>query len=274
MALVLIPAGKFKMGSPDSDKDAFRNEKPQHEVEITRPFYLGKHEVTRGQFARFVREAPYTTEAEKDGQGGWGFNKETKEFEGPKPQYTWRNAGYEQTDEHPVVNVTWNDAKAFCDWLSQKEGKKYRLPTEAEWEYSCRAHTTTRYHSGDDEETLVGVANVADASTKEMILFSARTIRGRDGYAFTAPVGRFKPNAFGLLDMHGNVWEWCEDRYDDNYYKNSPVKDPEGPDAGSFRVIRGGSFISTPRGCSAARRERGVPEYRPCTFGFRVVRVR
>jgi formylglycine-generating enzyme required for sulfatase activity len=258
MPLLLIPAGKFKMGSRDSDKDASDDEKPQHDVEITRPFYLGKHEVTRGQFRKFIEATGHQTEAEKDGQGGSGFNKETKKFEGRRQEYTWRNAGYDQTDEHPVGNVTWNDAKAFCDWLSQKEGKKYRLPTEAEWEYSCRATTTTRYHSGDDKETLIGVANVGDAAAKEM---------------FPGPVGRFKPNAFGLLDMHGNVSEWCEDWFDANYYKHSPVKDPEGPGAGSLRVIRGGSRYTAPQYCRAAYRYRGGPANRSCNFGFRVVRV-
>ena len=113
-------------------------------MRITRPFYLGVTEVTRGQFRRFVDDAGYQTEAEKDGKGGCGWNEETKKFE-QNPRYTWQNPGFEQTDEHPVVNVSWNDAQAFIGWLSRKEGKTYRLPTEAEWEYACRAGTTTRY---------------------------------------------------------------------------------------------------------------------------------
>jgi formylglycine-generating enzyme required for sulfatase activity len=273
MPLVLIPAGRFKMGSPNSDKDVYDREKPQHDVEITQVFYLGKHEVTRGQFRQFVDAAGYKTEAEGDGQGGLGFNKETKEFEGRKPEYTWRNAGFDQTDEHPVVNVTWNDAKAFCAWLSQTEGQEYRLPTEAEWEYSCRATTTTPFHSGDDKETLFSVANVADASAKEMFPHWI-TIRGRDGYVFTAPVGRFKPNDFGLLDMHGNVSEWCEDWFDENYYKNSPAKNPKGPAAGSFRVFRGGTFYYLPWNCRATYRNWDKPAHRGYSLGFRVVRER
>ena len=141
-------------------------EKPQHEVRITRPFYLGVTEVTRGQFRRFVDDAGYQTEAEKDGKGGYGWNEETKKFE-QNPRYTWQNAGFEQTDEHPVVNVSWNDARAFIAWLSRKEGKTYRLPTEAEWEYACRAGTTTRYFCGDDPEGLAAVGNVADGTAKE-----------------------------------------------------------------------------------------------------------
>ena len=114
------------MGSPEDDKDAQDNEKPQHRVRITRPFYLGVHEVTRGQFRRFVDEAGYQTEAEKDGKGGYGWNEDAKKFE-QNPSYTWRKPGFEQTDEHPVVNVSWNDAVAFAEWLSRKEGKTYRL---------------------------------------------------------------------------------------------------------------------------------------------------
>ena len=137
-------------------------------------------------------------------------------------KYSWRNAGFEQTDEHPVVNVSWNDAVAFCKWLSRKEGKTYRLPTEAEWEYACRAGTTTRYYSGDDPETLAKVGNVADATAKAKFANWKYTIKASDGYVFTAPVGQFTPNAFGLYDMHGNAWQWCADRYGKEYYAMSP----------------------------------------------------
>jgi len=276
MEFVLIPAGKFKMGSPESDKDAYDDEKPQHEVEITQPFYLGKYEVTVGQFKRFVQEAPYQTEAEKDGEGGWGYNADTGTFEGCKAKYTWKNPGWTQSDEHPAVNVTWNDAVAFCEWLSKKEGRKYALPTEAQWEYSCRAGTTTRYSSGDDEDSLQGVANIADQSFKEKHADASWAKSWRDGYPFTSPVGKFRPNAFGLCDMHGNVWEWCADVFDANYYKNSPLRDPPGPagNAGAFRVIRGGSFGFPPRNCRAASRYWYVPAVRLVFLGFRVVRVR
>jgi formylglycine-generating enzyme len=286
MEFVLIPAGKFRMGSTkeelveilrahrDDEPEWYVAEVPPHEVEITRPFYLGKHEVTVGQFRRFVEEAGYKTEAETDGQGGWGFNKVENKFESRKPIYSWRNAGFEQTDEHPVVNVTWNDAVAFCDWLSKKEGKKYRLPTEAEWEYSCRANTTTRFWSGDADENLRGVANIADASFKQKYAAASWAVAWDDGYPFTAPVGRFKPNGFGLCDMHGNVWEWCQDWYGEKYYQNSPPKDPQGPSAGSFRVIRGGSFYDAPRYCRSAFRDRSGPADRVSYVGIRVVCVR
>jgi formylglycine-generating enzyme required for sulfatase activity len=271
MKLVLIPAGKFLMGSPNDEEGRDDDEGPQHEVEITRPFYLGRYEVTRGQFRRFVEEMDYRTDAEKNGEGGWGFNEETGNFEGRKRQYTWKNAGFAQTDQHPVANVSWNDAKAFCDWLSKKEGKKYRLPTEAEWEYSCRAGTMTRFYSGDDAETLAEVGNVADGTAKKK--FSGwTTIQAEDGYVFTAPVGRFLANRFGLHDMHGNVWEWCEDWYDKDHYRNSPVHNPQGPSAGSFRVSRGGSFSNAPRDyCRAASRDRYEPAFRHLNLGFRIV---
>jgi formylglycine-generating enzyme required for sulfatase activity len=128
------------------------DELPRHRVRITGPFYLGQYEVTRGQFADFVKDQGYKTDAETDGEGGWGWNDSTQKFEGRDPQYNWKNTGFAQTDSHPVVNVTWNDAVKFCEWLSRKEGAIYRLPTEAEWEYACRAGTMTLYQNGDDPE--------------------------------------------------------------------------------------------------------------------------
>ncbi|MCI0463243.1 MAG: bifunctional serine/threonine-protein kinase/formylglycine-generating enzyme family protein [Gemmataceae bacterium] len=270
MQLVLIPKGTFQMGSPESDKERFTNEH-QHEVEITKPFYLGKFEVTKGEFAAFVQATGYKTEAEKGGKGGYGID--TKGNWSQKPEYTWRNPGFEQTDRHPVVNVSWNDAVVFCEWLSAKEGKKYRLPTEAEWEYSCRAGTTTRYHSGDDPKTLATVGNVADASAKRKFP-GWTTIKADDGYVFTAPAGQFKANAFGLHDMHGNVWEWCQDWYKEDYYQTSPREDPQGPGAGVYRVIRGGSWNDNPRSCRAAYRYDVTPSNRNYDLGFRVVLVR
>jgi formylglycine-generating enzyme required for sulfatase activity len=266
MRLVLIPKGKFRMGSPEADPKRFDDE-DEHEVEITRPFYLGKYEVTRGEFAAFVKATQYQTDAERDGKGGWGHDCQGK----PKqaPEFTWRNPGFEQTDQHPVVNVSWNDAMAFCAWLSEQEGAAYRLPTEAEWEYACRAGTTTRYHSGDDPETLVRVANVADASARRRFP-NWDTIKSDDRYGFTAPAGQFKANRLGLHDMHGNVWEWCQDWYHAHYYKNSPAQDPQGPAAGIYRVHRGGSWASGSAVCRTARRATTALD-RTGYIGFRVV---
>jgi len=272
MKLTLIPAGEFLMGSPDTDKDADDDEKPQHRVRITRPFYLGVHEVTRGQFRRFVDDSGYQTEAEKDGKGGLGWNEEAGNFE-QNPRYTWLNPGFEQTDLHPVVNVSWNDAVAFAEWLGRKEGKIYRLPTEAEWEYACRAGTTTRYFCGDDPEGLAEVGNILDASFREKYPDSRSTIAARDGFVYTAPVGRYRPNAWGLHDMHGNVCEWCWDWYGKDFYKASRVDDPAGPLEAALRVGRGGCWTSIPRLCGSAYRIRDPPINRYSSLGFRLARV-
>ncbi len=226
MKLVLIPAGTFRMGSPDREGNT--DEHPQHEVRITRPFYLGVTEVTRGQFRLFVDETGDKTDAEKEGKGGGGWNEEARQFE-ENPRFTRQNPGFEQTDQHPVVNVSWNDAQEFITWLSQKEAKTFRLPTEAEWEYACRAGTKTAYFCGDDAENLAAFGNIADATAKEKYPEWTWSIAARDGYVYTAPVGRFRANPFGLYDLHGNVWEWCQDGYDAGYYKRSPVDDPPGP---------------------------------------------
>ena len=286
MELVLIPAGEFKMGSGESAEetavffkknygmdfltaDSFKDEHPQHRVRITKPFYLGAYHVTRGQFRQFVKDSGYKTDAEKgDNPGAYGWDAKKKTFDFNK-DYSWRNAGFEQTDEHPVVNVSWNDAVAFCKWLSKKEGKTYRLPTEAEWEYACRAGTTTRYSSGDDPETLAKVANVADATARAKFPDWKWTIKASDGYVFTAPVGKFKPNAFGLYDMHGNAWQWCADWYDADYYTKSPTDDPTGPSGGSDRVSRGGSWINGAWYCRSAGRYSREPGFRVIILGFR-----
>ncbi len=260
MKLVLIPAGVFMMGSDENFPYAQDDEvvvdaagkKQKHRVRITRPFYLGATEVTRGQFRRFVDEAGYQTEAEKDGKGGYGWNEEKKRFE-QDPRYTWQIAGFEQTDEHPVVNVSWNDAVAFAAWLSRKEGATYRLPTEAEWEYACRAGTTSRYSSGDDPKGLAAVGNI-------------------DGKG-TVPVGRYNPNAWGLFDMHGNVWEWCSDGHASEYYKSSPVDDPQGAEGAAYRVYRGGGWVKGPSFARSAYRGREAPVTRSNDLGFRLARV-
>ena len=267
--LAVIPAGSFLMGSPENEEGRSGDESPQHRVQISREFRLGRTEVTKGQFAAFVRDTGYRTEAEKDGKGGYGFDPETGTFE-QDPEYTWQNPGFPQTDDHPVVNVSWNDAQEFLKWLSQKDGRRYRLPTEAEWEYACRAGSTTRYWNGDDAEGLAKIANVADGTAKAKF-DSWTTITARDGFVVTAPVGRFPANKFGLHDMHGNVWEWCADWYDDEYYASSPGTDPQGPSSGSSRVLRGGSWVYAPNGVRCAYRSNGSPDSRSYGSGFRVL---
>jgi len=294
--LVLIPAGEFQMGAEESPSDTLsafpyaprdwlKGETPQHQVRITKAFYMGAHETTLREFLTFYHEAHYKLEAERDGKPSWGYNSEFRFVESPNFR-PWQ-PGWEITQDHPAVYVTWNDAAAFCKWLSQKEGKKYRLPTEAEWEYACRAGTTTRYHSGNDPEELVRFGNVADQDMKgrsaisNMAVFkdgkkTSTTVpfpyvARRDGYPFTAPVGQFAANAFGLYDMHGNVREWCQDWYDENYYSKSAVDDPQGPAAGSVRAVRGGAWNITPISNRAAHRTDDLPSHRHFDVGFRVV---
>jgi formylglycine-generating enzyme required for sulfatase activity len=278
MKLVRIEPGTFRMGSPETDKDAVDDEKPQHEVEIARPFYMGIHTVTKGQLRAFVedttfKDQKYVTEPERDGQGGVGYNAEKKEFDGRNPRYNRTNTGWAQTDDHPVVNVTWNDAVAFCEWLSKKEGRTYELPTEAEWEYACRAGTKTRYYFGDDADGLRTAANIADASLKAKLnpeKYKGLTFQSwDDGYPFTAPAGKFSENPWGLFDMHGNVWQWCADGK--RKYDKKDTKDPKGSLVGPSRVLRGGSWSLDPRDCRAARRIDDVPGDRYFIIGFRVV---
>ncbi len=215
MELKLIKPGTFLMGSPEDEAGRFDDEGPQHEVEITKAFYLGVYPVTKGQFAAFVKDDGYLTDAEKDGTGGFGFNTTQGRWE-QKPEYTWRHPGFSEEDDHPVVEVSWNDAQAFCAWLSKKEGKVYELPTEAEWEYACRAGTTTRFWCGDGDAGLHHRVNIADASLKANVdpeaAENSTFVPWDDGYTFTSPVGHFKANPWGLYDMGGNVWQWVRRR--------------------------------------------------------------
>ena len=230
MKLVPIPAGEFQMGSPEDDPNAEATERPAHRVRLTKAFAIGAHEVTVGQFRDFVEASGYQTDAEKDGLGGAGYDAGSRQFvEQNQPQFNWRNIGAEQTDKHPVVNVSWNDAAAFCTWLSGKEGKRYRLPTEAEWEYACRAGTTTRFPTGDDDSSLKGMANIGDVSLKKSWDAATWVVSWNDGFAFTGPVGKWKANAWGIHDMVANAGEWTADWFDPDYYRSSPDSDPRGP---------------------------------------------
>ncbi len=254
MRLAYVAPRTFTMGSPKSEADR-ESQETAHEVELTKGFYVGKHEVTVGAFRKFVRATNYQTDAEKDGKGGYGVKESGGLDLGDK--YNWKSPGFEQSDDHPVVLVSWNDAQAYCRWLSKKENKTYRLPTEAEWEYACRAGTRTAYSFGDDPQDLVAHGNVG---------------RNKDGFRYTAPVGRFKPNRYGLYDMHGNVWEWCEDWYDSKGYQGGRETDPTGPDSAEARVHRGGGWSSSPMRCrSAARVGRHPSAYRGSYLGFRVL---
>jgi formylglycine-generating enzyme required for sulfatase activity len=265
--LTLIPAGSFVMG----DEAGLDDERPVHEVTISRSFYLGRYEVTVGQFRRFVEATGYTTDAERGSgfKGAFGWDRDAMQFRMDE-KYSWRSTGFIQSDLHPVVNVSWNDAMEFCRWLGRVDGKPYRLPTEAEWEYACRAGTTTRYSYGDDPEGAPAAANVADAAFTAQFPELKGLIKAGDGDAYTSPVGSFAPNRFGVYDMHGNAWEWCADWFDAEYYAKSPPNDPGGPTAGEERVYRGGGWFNCARGWRSASRSASQPENRNLSLGFRV----
>jgi formylglycine-generating enzyme required for sulfatase activity len=219
LEMVLVPAGEFLMGTP-----GYSGDEP-HRVRITKPFYLGKYLVTQEQWEAVMGNNP-------------------SHFKGPN---------------NPVESVNWDDCQQFVDKLNAKShpgGGKFRLPTEAQWEYACRAGSTTRYCFGDDESRFGEYAWFQENSGSR-----------------AHPVGEKKPNAWGLYDMYGNVWEWCQDWYDKGYYAASPTDDPPGPSTGSFRVIRGGSWDYAAWRCWSARRNVGSPGLRAYSLGFRVSRV-
>ncbi len=171
-----------------------------------------------------------------------------------------------------MVNVSWNDAVEFAQWLIRKDGKTYQLPTEAEWEYACRRGHEPASSNGDDTEGLAVVGYAADGTAKDKYPNWTSTIAVRDDYVYTSPMGWFQRNEFGLYNMHGNVWEWCSDGYAAADYKQSPVAGPPGALGASFRVIRGGGS-NEPRDCRSANRSREVPVYRYNNLGFRLALV-
>jgi formylglycine-generating enzyme required for sulfatase activity len=229
LKLVRITAkGKsFMMGSPEGEKGRDKDE-GRHEVRFTKNFYIGVTAVTRSQFAAFADDSDY--------EAG--------------PYTRWKDNEVSTTDAQPVVYMNWDDAQAFCKWLSKKDGREYRLPTEAEWEYACRAGTKTMYSFGDDAEKL------------DQYAWYEKNSKG-----VTYTVGKKQPNAWGLYDMHGNVCQWCSDGY--GHYPVDAVTDPQGPNDGSSRVVRGGSWLSRPQQCRSASRF-VVPAFRLNFVGFRV----
>jgi formylglycine-generating enzyme required for sulfatase activity len=274
MMLQVIPAGQFQMGSPEAEEGRDDDEF-QHAVRITRPFYLGAYEVTQREFQEVMGYNPsYFTPA---GEGAGDLE------------------GIADATGFPVEQVSWFDAIAFCNQLSQRErltpfyeltgiqrnvhgsiidgsvkilgGNGYRLPTEAEWEYACRAGTSTPFHFGtqlNGQEANVDGNYPYGVTTRGPFL-------GR-----TTTRGSYAPNAFGLFDMHGNVWEWCQDGYDEAFYRGSPVDDPTGvadPASGASRVLRGGSWVNLAKKCRAALRFESAPSNRFRDRGFRVART-
>ncbi|NLA41592.1 MAG: formylglycine-generating enzyme family protein [Smithella sp.] len=244
MEMVFVKGGCYRMG--DTFGDGYADEKPVHEVCVN-DFYMGKHEVTVGQFRKFVQDTNYRTEAEKgDGCYIWTGTKWVKQRD-----KNWRNPGFSQRDNHPVVCVSWNDAKKFSEWQTRKSGKDYRLPTEAEWEYAARSGgKSEKYAGGNDVDAVAWYSKNSGSETH--------------------PVGQKRPNGLGLYDMSGNVREWCSDWYGEKYYSQSPRDNPDGPSSGSYRVLRGGSWVYIPRNVRAADRGWYIPEIRNNYFGFRM----
>lgn len=258
--MLYVQGGCFQMG--DIFNEGLLREKPVHEVCVD-DFFMGKYEVTVGEFRRFVLDTGYTTEAERqDGCHGWTDNREIK-----KKDYTWQNPGFPQTDRDPVVCTTWNDAIAYITWLNDTLGRSYRLPTEAEWEYAARSGGKEyRYDWGNGEPS----GNIADR-TAMRILLGIREWKGYDdGYAFTSPVGSFRPNELGLHDMSGNVYEWASDWLSHEYYKKSPRHNPSGPEGGTAKVLRGGSWNPLPDPVWTTSRRGQVPAGRGAWMGFRL----
>lgn len=261
--MVVIPAGSFDMGSPDSEDGRADDEGPVHSVDVA-TFAMGKTEITRGEFAVFMKKSKYSAgEKCMTLEGG-----KVAERDGD-----WRNLRYSQEDSYPIGCMSWNDANAYAKWLSHETGKNYRLPTEAEWEYAARGGTGTARYWGDNPDEACAYANVADAAAQAQIQgASSWTVHNcTDGFAYTAPVGSFKANAFGLYDMLGNSWEWTEDSYHDSY-RGAPGDGSAWEGNGVKRILRGGSWNNAPRNVRAAVRNGYKPAFRYSFFGLRLVR--
>ena len=256
--MVVVPAGSFMMGSPESEEGRRDREGPVRRVKIGYRLAVGVKEVTRGEFARFVSKTGRSM-----GGSCWEWDGEWKEHSGRN----WKSPGYSQTDEHPVVCVSWDDAKAYVRWLSGKTGKEYRLLSEAEWEYVARAGTVTARYWGESETGQCRYANGADETYGWTEAFCD------DGYARTAPVGSYQANGFGLHDVLGNVYEWTEDCWNESY--TGAPSDGSAWETGncSRRVLRGGSWDILPRDLRSAFRYGYSTGSRVINLGFRVART-
>jgi formylglycine-generating enzyme required for sulfatase activity len=258
--LLHVSPGTFTMGSKEdlSIKIYSESESPPHRVTLSRDYFLGKFEVTRRQFAVFVKATGYKTDAEKAGTAR-GCTKNEWDWT-DIPGLHWRNVNFPQTEDDPVVCISWNDAVAFCDWATKKTGRLVRLPTEAEWEYACRAGTTTKWSFGNDESAMWEYAWY-DKNT-------LRLERPEIPLARTHPVGQKKPNPWGFSDMIGNVWEWCQDWAAP--YPGADAVDPTGPASGEKRIIRGGDWHSDATFARSGHRGHKTPAACDTSDGFRI----
>ena len=255
MAFVYVEPGSFMMGSSASESGRDKDEK-QHRVTLSKGFYMQSTEVTIGQWRRFVSDTGFQSEAELQ---GWAWIYNGKKWE-QKKGYYWDKTGFSQNDNQPVTCVSWNDVQKYMGWLNRKEGtNRYRLPTEAEWEYAARAGSTTAFANGRITELKCG----HDSNLDAMGWYCGNSNKQ------THPVAQKQPNDWGLYDMHGNVWEWCQDWYDKDYPTGN-VTDPTGPSSGSGRVGRGGSWSSGAGGCRSALRRGSRPDARSSVLGFRL----
>jgi len=262
--MVVLPAATFAMGSaPSGAMAGDADERPQHTVAIKTAFAMSRTEITRGDYRRFVAATGYV-----DGSACIAWNGAADVLEEGRG---WRNPGYRQTDSHPVVCVSWADAPAYVAWLSRTTGQRYRLPSEAEWEYAARGGTISDYFWGASVDTGCDYANAADLTARDV--FSDWSVMNcRDGYVHTAPVARFKANGFGLYDTAGNVWEWVEDCDHDSYVGAPEDGSPWGGEAGCRRIFRGASWRYFATSMRPANRHRDAATVRYFSIGFRVVR--
>lgn len=264
--MVVIQPGIFTIGSPPGEVGRGTDESPQKLVTIQYALAVGKYPVTRGEFSAFVHDS-----GRKVGPCEHWDGKSFRVQEG----VNWGNA-FHQTDRHPVVCVNWDDSQAHVQWLSTKTGRRYRLLSEAEWEYAARAGTTTAWYWGDSEADQSRYANAADVSAKAQGVAVAGFVSCDDKYAYTSPVGSFVANSFGLYDMGGNVGEWVKDCYHDSYSEAPTDGSPVETCIQKFhnaRVMRGGGWNAIPAWVRSASRDVEVPSLRSDSFGLRVARA-
>ena len=263
--MVVIPVGTFIMGSPPTENGRFDREGPQHQVTITRAFAVGKYEVTRGEFAAFATATGYKA-GDRCGVNTDPSNREQV------PGRDWQIPGFRQTDRDPAVCISWDDATAYAAWLSRMSGHSYRLLSEAEWEYVARAGTTTVRYWGEGSDEACSYANVHDATGRQINVSTWQAHACDDGYAHTAPAGSFRPNAFGVYDMLGNVYEWVGDCWNEDY-SGAPNDARERTNGDcSRRVSRGGAWNSEPAVVRSAARFATPSGTHSDDVGFRIAR--
>jgi len=293
--LAFLPAGNFLMGQTEYETKSLilsfgrewhekwcERELPRHSVLISKNFLMAESPITVEQFSIFIKETGYKTDSEK---ADWAYIWTGKEWEKTKGIFWQCDVHGENilnsNPDQPVIYVSWYDAVEYCKWLTVKYKKNFRLPTEAEWEYACRAGSELMIYSGNINFTgslsveLDEIAwyseNCRANETTSVISTDPEKIKLHTKQSGPQTVRQKKPNIFGLYDMIGNVWEWCSDWYDEEYYSISPTNDPAGPELGSQHVLRGGSWFGDSRDCRAAFRGGKFPDYRSYDIGFRVI---